>query len=252
MQRKWLLVLICGLAFQLQAQEKISVGLKAGIGLPNLKASGSNTFISGFSSVATPNYGITGNIEASKKWSFQIDIHYNHIRVKKDGDQTIPKSILVSTLPPNIVVPNNLYANFLSNIDLKYLEIPMMVKYNVFVGEQFDWFVNAGFFTGLLLNATITTSGFGAVYTNPERTNLLLPFQISLDQNREFTDQLQPLNIGLQGGLGVNYKGTIGNIFLQVNGNSSLFNVQKNSSDGQNKTQSLNIMLGYQVHLYKK
>ncbi len=252
MKHKWLCVCLCFCSLWLQAQEKISVGIKAGLGLPNLKATGSNPVISGYSSIGTPNYGITGTIEASTRWAFQIDVNYNHIRVKKDGDQVIPKSVYASLVPSNFTVPNTVYATFLSNIDIRYIELPMMVKYNCIVGEKFDLFVNGGFFTGILIQAKAKTSGFSAIYTNPERTNLLLPFQISLDQEREFTEQLHPLNFGIQGGLGITYKGDVGNIILQINGNSSLFNVQQNSADGQNKTQSLNVMLGYQFHLYKK
>ena len=240
-------ICFCNLLF---AQQRISLGLKGGMNIPGLGINSSDPVISGYKTELSPYYGVELECGLNKRWSILEEVNYANTTITKNGSQVIPQSAY-----DNLSISSGgykyLYADFYSKIQLKYVEMPMMLKYYVYQKKQFNFFVNGGFFVGIPFYGNVKTTGVGKVYTDEAHTSPLLPFKISLNQQENIEDRLKPINVGLQAGFGVTLNYGIGEFFANASGNLGFMNIQENSGDGANKTKEATLAVGYLFHLSK-
>jgi hypothetical protein len=245
-----LFIFVCSFTL-LQAQQIISLGFKGGINIPGLSVNSSNPVVSGYKTLLSPSYGAVLECGLNKKWSILTEINYANTTVSKNGSQEIPKSGYESFGLTDLG-NTNLYSNFYSKIQLRYLEAPLMLKYYIYQNDKINFFVNGGVFAGILFYGNVKTQGRDTVYTNAAHTTKFLPFPVSFNlQSLDVIDWLNAVNFGLQAGLGFTMKSDFGELFANLTTTHGLMNIQMSSGDGVNKTKSLNLAVGYLFHLSK-
>lgn len=231
------------------AQSGIRLGLKGGIGIPDLKASGDNPVSSGWSSRLGPYIGAVAEIQLNERLYLQGELNYASQGGKKNGVQAIATSELSAYITPGQELPPYIYANFKSEVRINYLELPILVKINFSVEKSFSFFVNGGIYAGYLLTAKNVTGGSSNVYLDEKLTQPLTPAAISFDQSTEIKDNIKKFNFGLQGGIGISYDLPNKNrLLLTVGGNYGLIHLQKNEDNGKNNTGAATITLSYLIH----
>jgi hypothetical protein len=167
----------------------------------------------------------------------------------------IPKSAYENLNLSSFIFSDYLYATFESKIKIKYVEVPLMLKYYLKQNEKMNFFINGGGFAGILFYGDLKTKGQGNIYTDAAQTKPLFPrpFPQTYDFNQPppIQDRLNPINIGLQAGAGCTLIGNVGDFFASVNGAFGLMNMQVDKGDGENKSKELNVCIGYLFHLSK-
>ncbi|MFP5042983.1 porin family protein [Parasediminibacterium sp. JCM 36343] len=244
------LLIICVYSSKLDAQGRLSLGVKGGIGIPGLQINSGNPVIDGYKTTLSPYCGIVLETGLSKKWSLLNEVNYATISIIKNGGQVIPKSVY----PIGITSSDHLYADFYTKIRIHYIEIPYMLKYYMYEADRFNFFVNGGIFAGILIRSKINISAPGLVkiYTDAAHTNALFNgLKLNLTQEKDLSDRLTPLNFGVQAGFGMTLKNSFGEFFFTAGSNFGLVDIQENKGDGQNKTKAATLALGYLVHIYK-
>lgn len=246
---KWLLpaLLAC---FGLQASaQQIDLGARGGISIPNLSAGGkeSNPLNEGYKSRLGPEFGIFGEYHFSKLFSVQAQINFSGQGGKKDGLQAMPADPrLASVLPPGTKYT---YANFKSEAKFNYLMVPILAKFGWNLGKSpFRLYVDAGPFVGFLLSGKQVITGNSPIYMDPEGQVPLVPAS-SLDATVDIKDQLNKVNFGVSGNVGVAYQFGRSNIFIEGGGNYGFLNIQKGSANGKNNIGAGTVVLGYSFRI---
>lgn len=232
------------------AQGNLFAGIKGGVSIPNLKASGNNPISSGWSSRLGGYFGIVGEYEVSKRFSLQAEINYSAQGGKKDGVQAIPSAPYASYFPPGFPIPTYFYSRFKSEARLNYLEIPVMAKLAFPLGENSSFFINAGPYFGFLMSAKNVTTGTENIYLDNQLTQPLLPSSVSFNNTEDIKSDLKSFNMGLQAGAGVYF--VLPNehrIMFTGGGNYGFIPIQKDKVNGENKTGAATITVAYLIKL---
>ena len=233
------------------AQAKISMGIKMGTTIPGIGLSSANPVMDGYKNQLAPCFGFVLETGLTKNWSLLNELNYAAISIRKNGSQVIPKSAYDNLNLTRYNFPDFIYANFESNIKIKYIEIPMMLKYYLHQDGKTNFFVNGGPFVGLLAYGNIKTSGTGKVYTDAAYTNPVAPFPLNLNQEQNVQDRLEDINMGFQGGIGFTLTNSFGEIFANLSGTFGFNNIQRNKIDGENKSEEATLYIGCLIHLSK-
>ena len=250
---KHLFALIVAICFctLLYAQEKISLGFKGGINIPELGVNSSDPVVSGYKTELSPYYGAVLECGLNKRWSIMTEINYLNTTITKNGITAIPQSAF-ETYGIKNPSDSNLYGNFYSKIRLRYLEVPLMLKYYIYQKEKINFYVYGGAFTGILLNGNVKTQGRSKVYKDAAQKNPFLNFNISFNvPSIDIIDWLNPISFGVQAGVGFTFKSDFGEFFANLNTTHGFVTIQANPGDGDNKTKELNFAVGYLFHLSK-
>lgn len=229
------------------AQSSFSVGLKAGISIPNLQSSGGNPLSEGWSSRQGPYAGFVGEMNIGKNLYLQTELNFSSQGGKKNGLQAIPVSPeYAAFFPAGIPVPDFVYSNYNSEAKLNYLELPVLLKFDYPLSESISLFVNAGLYMGYLVAAKNVTSGANNIYLDKAMTIPLLPGPVSFDTTIDIKSDLEKFNFGIQAGVGVAYHFKSGSkLFLAGGGNYGLTHIQKDPANGENNTGAATVTLGY-------
>jgi Outer membrane protein beta-barrel domain len=249
--KKLLLIAFLFAQFSSRAQ-KLAIGAKGGISIPNLSSSGSdqNPLNTGYSSRLGPEFGIFGEYKMSELFSIEAMIEYSSQGGKKDGLQAFPLPQNFSGMFPPGEAPTYLYANFNSEAKINYLMIPILAKF----GHRFNnspWriYIDAGPFVGFLLSAKQVTTGTSEIYTDPAGQEPLPIGPQPFDNTQNIKDQLHNANFGVEGNIGLNYGFKKNNIFFEAGGNYGFVNIQKGTANGKNNTGAATLVLGYSIWL---
>jgi len=229
------------------AQSKMRLGVKAGLSIPNLKSSGDNPVSKGWSSRIGPYAGIVAEYELSERFFLQTELNYSSQGGKKKGTQAFPVGDYAVYFPPP--APTYLYAVYNNEAKLNYLELPLLLKVNFPIGEQFAFFIDAGPYAGYLLSAKNVTSGSSNVYIDENLTQPLTPAAVSFDQTTDVKDDIKSFNFGLQAGVGFNVNFLNSIFFLNAGGNYGLTHIQKDEVNGKNNTGAATITIGFLYNL---
>jgi hypothetical protein len=230
--------------------QQVYFGIKGGWGLPQLSG-GTNEVSKGWMSRSAFNFGILGSREFSDRIAVQIEINYASQGGKKNGIQPLGGAAI-----PGLPAGLNLYADFKNTAILNYLEVPVLIKYNIFSSPSVKFYVDAGPYFGYLLNAHDKTLGSGSLLLdkngtlfalpNPSNPSELVPLPSqNFDANTSITSDINKFNIGLNGGIGIGQSLGNGDIFLDVKGYYGFLNIQKNPVNGKNNTGALVVSIGY-------
>lgn len=234
------------------SQEKISFGFQGGINAPGLVVRSKNPVVDGYKTKLSAYFGVIAEEGLSNKWSLLEEIDYANMTITKSGAQVIPRSAYDNLKLVNVSSFPRLYGTFDSKIQTKYIEVPVMLKYKVYEDEQLSFYVNGGPFAGLMFYGNATTQGIGKVYSDAAHTKPIdPPINISFNQSQNLADWFHPLNIGIKAGAGLTLKGDAGEFFVNLNTSLGLVNIEESTGDGESKTKSLVLAVGYLFHLSK-
>ncbi|SRR6266496_537032 len=233
------------------AQSNISLGIKGGISIPNLKASGNSPVSKGWSSRLGPYAGVVAELQLSNRISLQSELNYSSQGGKKNGILAIPTDQFLEYfgIDTTVAIPY-IYAKGKSEAKLNYIELPVLLKVNFPLDKMFMLFVDAGPYAGYLVNAENITKGSSNIYFDENLTQPLLPVPVSLDEKVDLKNDLKKFNFGIQGGIGLSLNlSDKSKLFLTGGGNYGLTHLQKDKANGSNNTGAATLTLGYLMNL---
>jgi hypothetical protein len=251
MKKSILYLLVLGLLsyFSANAQD-VAIGVRGGISIPNLTAGGSaqNPLNTGYSSRQGPDAGIFAEFKFSDLFSLQPMLEYSSQGGKKDGLQAFPTPSQAAEYyqAQNQTPPTYLYANYKSEAKLNYLMLPILAKFGYnFHRSPFRIYIDAGPFLGLLLSAHQVTSGSSEFYVDASGQQQLPFGEQSFNADNNIKSQLNKVNFGIEGNLGLAYKIKRSSIFIEGGGNYGFLNIQKGTANGKNNTGAATADIGY-------
>jgi hypothetical protein len=241
------LILVSLVQINLYSQP-VTVGVKGGISIPELKGGGTPQS-EGYSSRLAPNFGAFVNYELNSALSLQAEVLFSGQGGKRNGMQAI------DDVPLPFPTNTTLYANFNNENIINYLEIPILLKYT-FSGNEtgFSEYVDAGPYLGILLNAQTKTNGNSNIYLDPSGN---MPLSIGgyplppfdFNSNTSITSSLKTINVGIAGGVGVNLNTSAGQFDLDIRGVYGLIPIQVDKINGSNNTGALYVTIGYGLQI---
>lgn len=260
-----LLFIFCGVLSTYSQSSKFYAGVKTGFGIPNLTSGAKSTPLSeGYASRLGFYTGLVAEYQTNTLFGLRAEVNYSVQGGKRDGMQALPLSpemgLLWQLLPSIGITPDNyMYANIKSDAILNYLEIPVMAKFSFNIAQGIDFYMQAGPYMGILLNAKNVTSGSSGIYIDKEAIlsvdAILQLAQLppigsqSFDHNEDITGDIQKFNVGGQGAIGFGVKFGRGKLFLEGGGNYGFIPIQKNDANGTNHTGAGTVTVGYLVQL---
>lgn len=236
---------------QALSQTPIFLGLKGGIGIPNLHSSSNGPAISqGYSSRRGPYFGVFGEFRLTPEFSIQPEINYSSQGGKKNGQQTtaIPAQMVNPQAPSGTMY--YVGTTYKSVAKLNYIEVPVLAKFTFPLSSHFNFIVDAGPYAGFLIRANQSTTGSNKVYMDQQQTQPIPGAEQPIDSSSNIKDQLRSINLGVQAGIGFSYNLGSSYIFIEGGGNYGLINIQKNTQeDGKNNTGAATIAIGYALRI---
>lgn len=243
-----IIVVLMLLGNQCFAQKSMAFGFKAGLSIPNLTSGTKNNPISsGYGSRLDADVAIHAEFYLLKRFSIQPQLEYSSQGGKKNGVQAfaVPSEML-SQFPPG-EVPAYLYATYKSEARINYLLLPVLAKYYFINRKSWNAYGAAGPFVSLLLSAKNITRGSSNVYLDEQESQPITSEPQSFDSDENVRKDLHPFNTGISGFLGISYKLSEGSLFIEGGGNFGWVDIQKDKTNGSNKTGAAAITLGYQL-----
>jgi hypothetical protein len=234
-------------AYHASNAENLWVGLRAGPSIPRLSG-GNNEVSRGYSSILAPTFGVIAEYPLTDRFSIQGELDYSGQGGVRKGMQ--PITIAAEGLP-QMPPGQYLYASFKNESVLYYLEIPLMAKYHWEASEHWRYYVAGGPYLGFLLSAEQKTRGVSKLYLDSNGTPLSMGGQelpaMSFDANTKVKSDLNGVNAGITGGVGLEYLINERNqIFMDIRGEYGLRSVQKNTArDGASNTGAAVFSFGY-------
>jgi hypothetical protein len=241
-------------------RKEVSIGFRAGMTIPSLSSNSDNPVNSGYSTTNRFGAGVFAEVKINRLFSLQPMLEYVQEGAKKDGMQalTVPDGLASLFEQFGQPVPDYLYANFNSSAKINYLMLPVLAKFGWNIGQS-NWrfYVGAGPYIGLLLNAKQLTSGTSDIYLDAEgQQNLselsggMVKGGISFDDTTNIKSSLHRFNFGFEGNVGIQFQVKRSKFFLEGGGNYGLMNIQKYPDiDGKNRIGAVTLMMGYAYRL---
>ena len=232
------------------AAQDVSIGVRGGISIPNLTAGGSeqNPLNTGYSSRQGPDFGLYGEFRISELFSIEPMLEYSSQGGKKDGLQAFPTPAQIQGAyeQQGQTAPTYLYANYNSAAKLNYLMLPVLAKFGWnFHKSPFRIYVDAGPFLGLLVSAHQVTSGSSQFYADASGTQALPYGTNNFNGDQDIKPQLNNINFGIEGNIGLAYRIKRSSIFIEGGGNYGFLNIQKGTANGKNNTGAATADIGY-------
>lgn len=210
---------------------KIKYGIQAGLNYSDFRGydvpDGIRTFYSDSPAFAFLG-GINFEYQIKERLSLKLELNYEQKSQKMKTEIDI---IIESETPIDEHVDE---ARSKRNHD--YLVLPIMIKYNF--GNQNSFYANGGPFIGYLLKSNLEES----IYQNG---SMIESRTTKTTNNNKKTDF--GLSVGLGKTIKINEKNSI---FIEIRENLGLVNTAKYKvwGDGQLKTNSLNLIVGYSLN----
>jgi len=242
----------------------IKIGFKGGFSLGKLSNADDNIYTKNYESVSGFDWGFIFEMPFTKTFSLQPEINYTHRGGIRNGMQPITSNELSDQLNqflpffgmPLVTDENPLYAEFNSESNLKYLEIPVLAKFGW--GDDVRFFVQGGPYLGILLSAKQETYGTSQFYFDADATNpvvvpnpsnpsvlVQLPAQ-SLDADTNVKDDLHTVNFGAIVGVGVSKKmSEKGELFFDARASYSFNAIQIQDTYGESRVGGIIFSFGY-------
>ena len=252
---------ICGVVSTYGQSAQYYAGVKAGFGIPNLSAGSKSTPLSeNYSSRFGFYGGIISELQTKSHFGLRVEINYSSQGGKRNGMQALPLSAemqqLWQILPSFGITPDNyMYANIKSKAILNYLEIPVLAKYTFKIGSGINFYMLAGPYMGVSINAKNITSGSGSIYidkagTMPvdailQQAGMPIIGSQSFDQSTDISSDIHKFNVGGQGAVGFELVMNSGKLFIEGGGNYGFIPIQKDNLNGNNNTGAGTVTVGY-------
>lgn len=248
MKRKLSLLIILTSSFSLICSAQVQPGFKIGASVPDIK--GNTEQSKGYTSRLAPFFGISLAKKISPYFKIQTEINYSPQGGKRNGMQPIDPSQFGVSVPNGTI----LYANFKNETKLNYIEVPVMLQFNIDKSKDDNhvfYFAGIGPYVAFRLNSKTITSGKSLIYVDPQGSlpltidDIPLPAQ-SFDSRTNLKDEIKKVSAGIVGGIGSGYNFQEHQFFLEARFTRGLTNIQTHpETGGKNKTGSLIFAAGY-------
>ncbi len=230
--------------------KEIWLGLQGGLSLPNIQG-GTTELTRGYTSRQAPFIGLAVDFVLSPSYSIRAEMNYSSQSGQRKGMQPISPD-QVQGLP--FPLEFTLYADFDNETIIDYLEVPLLAEFRT--GRKVQFFANAGPYAGYRVRAKTITAGKSSLYIDSSGTPLVFPGQpgplppMSFDAETNVSDEINRLNLGLCGSLGVKIPLGPGLVVPSVRFNLGLSNIQSHPEiTGKNRTGAFIIAVGYLYRL---
>lgn len=231
-------------------QGRMGIGIKAGLSIPNLTSGNDQSPVTtGYGSRVDADFAVHAEIPLSTYFSVQAQLEYASQGGKRNGMQAFPLPADLQQLFPAGQAPAYLFADYKSEVRLNYLLLPLFLKMHIDIKKRWGAYVAAGSFASLLLDARITRRGESIIYLDQHRARPVSTQARSFSGKENIRGDLRKFNAGVSGYAGLQYKFRQGSIFLEAGGNFGFVDIQKDPTNGKNKTGAAVINLGYQFKL---
>ena len=151
-------------------------GIRAGVGIPNLKSADDNIFskdyesVTGFDGSFFADFGITEN------FSIKAELGFLRKGGERNGLQPIPTAQVpdLGALGDYLtsIGYTELWAEFDNKAVFSYIEIPILAKYEWDLGKTWGVYVNAGPYIDFMISPKQKTSGTSLIYVNQDKVPL--------------------------------------------------------------------------------
>jgi hypothetical protein len=224
------------------SQNSFYLGIKGGVSIPSLGSGGGNQLSSGYKSGMGADAALFAEFKFGDMFSIMPMIEYSSQGGKKDGIQAFPTPPQVAVFYPQPY----LYANFSSTVKLGYIMLPILAKISFDINSSFSVYGDGGPFVGYLLNARQSSTGSSPVYSDASgQTVIAVAGTQSFANDMDIKGQLNKINFGVEGNIGLAYKLDQNYIFIEGGGNYGLKNIQNDPANGKNNTGAATVTLGY-------
>ena len=243
----FLIALLMLLAQFSNAQKTFYVGVHGGLSIPNLTAEPalSNPLNEGYISRVGPHIGVLAEMGLSERFSLQAELNYSGQGGKRNGVQAIPTPSELALLNSSSYT----YVDIKNTSRLNYIQLPVMLKFNLKLSEKLKVYISGGGFAALMVAGNQITSGDSYFYSDENGTKLPIPFKTSFDATTDVSDKLHKGNVGVQGSLGISYEMGRGKLFVEGGGNYGFIKLQKDLADAVNRAGAGLLSLGYAYNL---
>ena len=226
--------------------QQVQIGIKGGLSLPNLSSTGGSAVSKGYKTISGPDFALVADFPVAEKISVEAGLEWSTQGGQKTGLQTIPASPELAQYFPPGTSAQYLYANFTSTVRLQYLMLPILLKYTMDLDQKDHWklYWDGGIFGALLITAKGSAVGSGNVFFDKEETNQVGSATVQFDSTGDIKNQLHKGNFGLEGNIGLLYKGKSISAFVEGGANFGFINLQKSDQNGMNRTGALVFRIG--------
>ncbi|OIQ37117.1 MAG: hypothetical protein BM563_09305 [Bacteroidetes bacterium MedPE-SWsnd-G1] len=249
----------------------VKIGVKAGFSLGNLTGGDDNIYTKEYESKSGIDVGFQVTFPISDLISIQTEINYTDRGGTREGMQPAPSDelsgMLNQFLPligmPLVTDENPLFADFNSEFDIDYIEVPILVQFGW--GDDLRFHIEAGPYVGYMLCATQKTMGNSEFYydeagtnevvvpnpyfdpTNPANGPQFVPIGAQdLTADTDITDDLRTINFGGIIGLGLSKNiSDKSSLFLNARGSYGFTAIQFDETFGQSHIGGVVFSLGY-------
>ncbi len=218
-----------------------TIGILGGINVPRLSGGDDNEMSRDFKSRSGKAYGLTASMALGGNYSIRADLLYSSEGGQRKGMQAFSASAINPQAPPGTY----LYASYNNESILNYAEIPVLLKYFIPAFESAGFYLNAGPYIGFLLNAKQVIKGTSAIYADRAGTMVVVPGPQIFDSDTDVTDDINPVNLGVTGGVGFAQKVSYGELFMDVRAAYGMVAIQKDEQNGSSYNGNLLIGIGY-------
>jgi hypothetical protein len=213
-----LLLLMAFMLISTSFAQETKVGIRLGIGLPNIESTDDNIYSSGYKTVAGFDGGFFLDYGLTENFSIKTELYYARKGGERDGLQPIPPATIAGTPLEQIAGGNPIYADFNSVAVFSYIGIPVLAKYEWNLGSKWGVYVNAGPYVEFIIDPKQeVSSALNLPITDANGTQIMVPippdFQTSFplsvpegfNTTTDINNDLANMDFGAMAGVGVTY-----------------------------------------------
>jgi len=260
---------------------QVKIGTKVGYSLGKLSSSSENIYTDEFSTVDGIDWGMFVEIPINELVSIQPEFNFTQRGGLRDGSQLVQTEPLAEAFEEvgfslsqlnqliffsggqPITNENPFYADYYSESQLRYLEIPVLVKLGW--GSNWRFYVEAGPSMAVLLSANQETSGESKLYYDQGMTDPLKipnaefpngpPFldieapPIPFDAETDINDDIENISVGVQAGVGLIKNFGRSEVFVDAKVSYGLSTIQRDSTFGESTVGGVIFSIGYSYRL---
>jgi hypothetical protein len=266
--------------------QAINIGVRGGLTIPNIVAGGDNPLSQGYSSRIAGGGGLLAELEFNNTFALRLGVEYSGQGGKRDGVQAMSSNQLITDMTSRMGVPITeevsailaqvvtspvFYADVKNTAKFDYLMIPLSAQAGKNINDG-PWrvYVNAGPFVSFLLRGEQISKGQSKLYLTADKSQtfwsqtppilqatikaFLPEFAEVMENGTEFessviTKELNSVNVGAQGNVGLSYQYNRHKFFIEAGGNYGFRRIQKDESNGSNHIGAATVMLGYAIRV---
>ncbi len=264
-----LLVLMAVMLISTSYAQETKIGVRLGIGLPNLQSADDNIYSKDFSSVSGFDGGLFLDYGLTENFSIKTELVYARKGGERSGLQAIPPARLdpqLSQITQGAVV----YANYDNKAVFSYIGIPVLAKYEWHLDDKWGVYVNAGPYVDFIISPKQETSGTSQLYYDEAGT---MPVQVpanpqdppqdwffvdlpaqDFNATTDVNNDLANMDFGAMLGIGASYQVCeTGEILFDARGSYGFIPLQNDTDTfGTVHMGSLSFSLGYAYTLKNK